>query len=43
MVLRYWRGWTTPQNADAYQQIAREQIIPRFARRLTGYQGSYLL
>ena len=43
MVLRYWGGWTTSQNADAYQQIAREQIIPRFARRLTGYQGSYLL
>jgi antibiotic biosynthesis monooxygenase (ABM) superfamily enzyme len=43
MILRYWRGWTTPQHADAYEQVAREQILPRFAHRLTGYQGSYLL
>ena len=43
MILRYWRGWTTPQNADAYQKIVSEQVLPGTARRLDGYHGAYLL
>jgi hypothetical protein len=44
VILRYWRGWTTPQNADAYHKIVSEQVLPGIAaRRLDGYQGAYLL
>ena len=44
MILRYWRGWTSPQNADSYQKIVSEQVLPGIAaRRLDGYSGAYLL
>ena len=44
VILRYWRGWTTPQNADAYQKIVSEQVLPGIAaRQLDGYHGAYLL
>jgi hypothetical protein len=44
MILRYWRGWTSPQNADSYQQIVSEQVLPGIAaRHLDGYSGAYLL
>jgi antibiotic biosynthesis monooxygenase (ABM) superfamily enzyme len=44
VILRYWRGWTTPQNADAYQKIVSDQVLPGIAaRRLAGYHGAYLL
>jgi hypothetical protein len=44
VILRYWRGWTTPQNADAYQKIVSEQVLPGItARQLEGYHGAYLL
>jgi antibiotic biosynthesis monooxygenase (ABM) superfamily enzyme len=44
MILRYWRGWTSPQNADLYQKIVSEHVLPGIAaRRLSGYSGAYLL
>ena len=44
MISRYWRGWTSPENADAYQKIVSEQVLPAIAtRRLDGYHGAYLL
>jgi antibiotic biosynthesis monooxygenase (ABM) superfamily enzyme len=44
MILRYWRGWTSSQNADSYQKIVSEQVLPgSAARRVSGYSGAYLL
>jgi heme-degrading monooxygenase HmoA len=44
MILRYWRGWTSPQNADLYQKIVSQHVLPGIAaRRLDGYSGAYLL
>jgi antibiotic biosynthesis monooxygenase (ABM) superfamily enzyme len=44
MILRYWQGWTTPANADAYEQIVSTDVLPGIAARgLDGYRGSYLL
>ena len=44
MVMRYWRGWTTPGNADAYERIVSEEVLPGIAARgLRGYHGAYLL
>jgi heme-degrading monooxygenase HmoA len=44
MIARIWRGWTTPENADAYQQTVTTQVLPEIAgRNLDGYHGAYLL
>ena len=44
MVMRYWRGWTTPENADAYQEIVSTQVLPEIAARdIPGYHGAHLL
>jgi antibiotic biosynthesis monooxygenase (ABM) superfamily enzyme len=43
MILRYWRGWTTPENADAYQRIVSTEVLPGIAaRNVDGYLGTYL-
>lgn len=39
MICRLWRGWTTPQNADAYEAVVRGQVIPGIeARRVEGFR-----
>lgn len=44
MIARIWRGWTTPKNAEAYQRIVSQKVLPGIAARdLDGYHGAYLL
>lgn len=44
MISRVWRGWTTLQNADAYEELLRGEIFPGIARRrIAGYRGIELL
>lgn len=44
MICRIWHGWTTPANADAYEQLLRTEIFHGIAqRRIAGYQGIELL
>lgn len=39
MICRVWRGWTTPQNADAYQRIVLGEVIPGIEeRRIPGFR-----
>ena len=39
MVCRLWRGWTTPKNAEAYEQIVRGEVIPAIeARAIPGFR-----
>ena len=39
MICRLWRGWTTPDNADAYERVLRGQVIPGIeARRIPGFR-----
>lgn len=39
MICRIWRGWTTPANADAYERIVREEVIPAIEqRRIPGFR-----
>jgi len=33
MICRQWRGWTTPENADAYERIVRGEVIPGIEAR----------
>ena len=38
-VCRLWRGWTTPENAAAYERIVRGEVIPGIeARRIPGFR-----
>ena len=39
MICRLWRGWTTPDNADAYEQIVRGEVIPGIeTRQIPGFR-----
>src|SRR4051794_23830713 len=39
MICRVWRGWTTPENADAYERIVRTEVIPGIeTRRIPGFK-----
>jgi antibiotic biosynthesis monooxygenase (ABM) superfamily enzyme len=39
MICRLWRGWTTPEEADAYENIVRTEVIPGIeARRIPGFR-----
>lgn len=42
MIARHWTGWTHPQDADAYEQLLRETVLPGL-RRIDGYRGGYVL
>ncbi len=33
MIARTWHGWTTAANADAYQRLMCDTVIPEFAAR----------
>ena len=39
MICRLWRGWTTREDADAYERIVRHEVIPAIeARRIPGFR-----
>jgi len=42
MIGRWWRGWTTAENADAYEELLSTNILPRI-RTLAGHGGAYLM
>jgi heme-degrading monooxygenase HmoA len=44
MICRLWRGWTTRDNADAYERIVRGQVIPGIEERsIPGFRSIVLL
>ena len=39
MISRVWTGWTTPQNADAYETLLRNEIFPGIVgKNIAGFQ-----
>jgi hypothetical protein len=39
VICRLWCGWTTPENADAYERIVRGEVIPGIeARKIAGFR-----
>ena len=39
MICRLWRGWTSRENAEAYQRIVRTEVIPAIeARKIPGFR-----
>ena len=44
MINRIWHGWTTPANADAYEDLLNQEIFVRIHdREIRGYRGIQLL
>ena len=44
MIGRVWRGWTTVDNADAYERLLKRTIFPGIAAKaVPGYKGIQLL
>src|SRR5215510_14104303 len=44
MICRVWRGWTTKDNAGAYERVVRGQVIPGIEeRRIPGFRSIDLL
>jgi len=42
MIARLWRGWTSMENANAYERLLREQVLPGL-QQIDGYRGGYIL
>ena len=42
MIARIWHGWTSPHNADAYEDFLRTKMFPSM-HRVPGFLGADLL
>ncbi len=42
MIARHWRGWTKVQNADAYEALLKNKVLPEL-KDINGYCGGYIL
>jgi antibiotic biosynthesis monooxygenase (ABM) superfamily enzyme len=43
MISRVWHGWTTPENADAYETLLKSEIFTEIKnRKIAGYRGIHL-
>jgi heme-degrading monooxygenase HmoA len=44
MIKRVWRGWTSRENASAYEQLLRQEVFPGIAAKgIRGYRSIQLL
>jgi heme-degrading monooxygenase HmoA len=42
MIARVWRGWTSAENANAYEKLLREIVYPGL-QTMEGHAGGYIL
>jgi heme-degrading monooxygenase HmoA len=42
MIARIWHGYTTAENADAYEAMLTPELLPGLSRK-PGFRGSYLM
>jgi heme-degrading monooxygenase HmoA len=42
MIARHWRGWTKPSDADSYECLLKETVLPQL-KQISGYRGGYVL
>ncbi len=42
MIARHWRGWTSVQDANAYESLLKNKVLPEL-RNIDGYKGGYIL
>ena len=44
VVVRVWHGWTSPDHADAYQELLDTTIVPSItARQIPGHRSTEIL
>jgi heme-degrading monooxygenase HmoA len=43
VIARLWRGWTTTANADKYQELLSQEILPGIEAKARGYRGVFVL
>ena len=44
MINRIWHGWTTPENANSYERLLKEEIFVGIKnRKISGFIGIQLL
>lgn len=44
MIARIWHGWTTPENAGAYEKVLKGEVIPGIAAmNIPGYRDIQVL
>ncbi len=43
MIARIWKGWTTPDNAPAYEELFKNIVLPKITQGVSGYISSNLL
>ena len=44
MIARIWYGWTTPENADAYESLLKTEIFPWIVgKKIAGFRRIELL
>jgi hypothetical protein len=41
MIARHWRGWTDLQDAETYERLLRQRVLP-ILEGLEGYRGGYI-
>ena len=42
MIARHWRGWTELRNADAYESLLTNYVLPKL-KNIQGYRDGYVL
>jgi antibiotic biosynthesis monooxygenase (ABM) superfamily enzyme len=43
MIARIWRGWARAADADRYECLFRDEVLPHVTRGVPGYLGTDLL
>jgi|SRR5579864_6998339 heme-degrading monooxygenase HmoA len=42
MIARHWQGWTKLKDAEAYEQLLKQTVLPGLTT-IEGYRGGYVL
>lgn len=42
MIARHWRGWTKLADADTYEKLLTQTVLPAL-KEIEGYKGGYVL
>lgn len=44
MIARIWHGWTSPENADSYESLLRNEILPKIRQKgIDGFKKIHVL
>lgn len=43
MMARIWRGWARAEDADRYESLFRDEVLPAVTRGVPGYRHTELL